>query len=284
MAWRQVVVACVRAGPAANSRPPTSRTESGPRRRWRPRVRSAGSDNSRMSVPSMRIGAFGDVVEPGQQRDEGRLARAGGADQRQRLPRFDGELDVAQRPIAGRSAELSAPHAGNRKPTSINSRRPPAARRPVAVGDLTGRVEDLGDPVGGGHRLLGHRQQEAQRGDGPYQRQHHRDEGDQRSEGDQSVSGRIGAEPEHDDQRQVGDHLQQCPELRRHRDFLDLRVVEHGGLLVEPFVDVVLAAERLDRAQTQRRLLDVGGDMAGLVLCQPGQPGERRSKCSIDQA
>ena len=97
------------------------------------------------------------------------------------------------------------------------------------------------------------------------------------------MPGGVGAETEHDDQREVGDHLQQGPELRRHRDLLDLRVVEHRGLLVEPLVDVVLAAERLDRAQTQRRLLDVGGDVAGLVLRQPGQFGESAFEVQHDQ-
>ena len=54
---------------------------------------------------------------------------------------------------------------------------------------------------------------------------------------------------------------------------LHLRVVQVGELLVEPVVDVVLAAERLDHPHAQRGLLDVGGDVAGLVLRQPRQPG-----------
>lgn len=154
--------------------------------------------------------------------------------------------------------------------------QPTAARRMSAgaVGDLPGRVEDLGDPVGRRHRLLSHRQQEAQRGDRPDQRQHHCDERDQRAHGDLAVPGGIRAEPEHHDQREVGNHLEQRPELRRHRDFLNLGVVQRACLGVEAVVHVVLAAEGLHRAQPQRRLLDVRGDMARLVLGLPGQLGE----------
>ena len=62
--------------------------------------------------------ALGDVVQPRQQRGEHRLARTGRADQRQRLPGLDVEVDVAQRPVVVGAS-------GNRKPTSTSSSRPP---------------------------------------------------------------------------------------------------------------------------------------------------------------
>ena len=52
----------------------------------------------------------------------------------------------------------------------------------------------------------------------------------------------------------------------------DLRVVQIGELPVEPVVGVALAAERLDHPHAERGLLDMGGDVAGLVLRQPRQP------------
>ena len=171
--------------------------------------RSAGNDSSRMSRAVDEDRALGDVVEPRQQRHQHRLARTGRPDEGERLAGFDGEVDVAQRPVS-RCRGTGTP----RRPVPAGHR---AGFRRRAVGDVARRVEDLGDAVGRRHRLLRHRQQEAQRRDGPHQRQHHRDERDQRAHGDQPVARRVGAEAEHDDQAGVRDHLEQRPELRRHR-------------------------------------------------------------------
>jgi hypothetical protein len=53
-----------------------------------------------------------------------------------------------------------------------------------------------------------------------------------------------------------------------------LRTSVSNRSVVEPFVGVLLAAERLDHAQPQRLFLDVGCDVAGLVLCGARQHGE----------
>ena len=146
----------------------------------------------------------------------------------------------------------------------------PAARRRLGarpIGDLGWRIEDLGNPVRRRHRLLSHRHEEAQRGDRPHQGEHHRDEGNQGSQRHQIAAGGVGAEAEHDDQRDAGDDLQQRPELGRDRDLLDLGVVQLDCLFVEPVVDVVLAAEGLHRPKSQGGLLDMGCDVTGLILC-----------------
>ena len=49
-----------------------------------------------MSTPSIGDASFLHVVEPQQQADDGRLARAGGADDRDTLARLDLERHVAQ--------------------------------------------------------------------------------------------------------------------------------------------------------------------------------------------
>ena len=66
--------------------------------------------------------AVGDVVEPGQQRGEHRLARTGRADQRDASP-------PARLRSTWRSAQRRRRQSGNRKPTSIEL-EPPTARRP----------------------------------------------------------------------------------------------------------------------------------------------------------
>ena len=52
-------------------------------------LRSSSGSQSRTSTPSMVMPAAGDVVEAGDQVDQGALARAGGAQQGHLLPRFD---------------------------------------------------------------------------------------------------------------------------------------------------------------------------------------------------
>ncbi len=152
---------------------------------------------------------LGDVVEPRQQAGQHRLTGARRADEGERLPRLDGDVDVPQRPVVG----IGEPEA------HVDEFEQAAARRlrHWAVLDLEWRVEDLGDPVRRGERLLRHRQQKPKRCDRPDQRQHHRDERDQRAHRHVVVARRVGAEAQHDDQRQVRDDLQQRPELRRNR-------------------------------------------------------------------
>ena len=101
--------------------------------------------------------SFGDVVETWQQGRQDRLTGSGRADQSQRLARFDSDADMTQHPGA-RGRPVRKPEA------HIVELQQCAARRfgPGAVGDLEFRVEDLGNAIGRGHRLLGHRQQETQ--------------------------------------------------------------------------------------------------------------------------
>lgn len=51
-----------------------------------------------------------------------------------------------------------------------------------------------------------------------------------------------------------------------------------AGLLVRPVEHVLLPAERLDRPQSQRRFLDVGGDVAGLIYDRRDSRVKARSK------
>ena len=124
-------------------------------------------------------------------------------------------------------------HPGRKPETRSTSRdarrcRPKSPSRGT-VGDPTG-ASKIRDPVGGRHRLLGHRQQETQDAMG------HTNDSIMVMNATrvpiviQPVPGRVGAEGQHDDQGDVGNDLQQRPEPRRHRHLWDLGVVQVGGL------------------------------------------------------
>ena len=106
------------------------------------------SSTSRTSTPSTSTRPVGRVVEARHERGERRLARAGVADQRDRPPGRELEVDV-----------LAAPAGPGRSRT----RRPRSATRPApggssprvrAVGDLLGLVDDLEDPLARRGRAL----------------------------------------------------------------------------------------------------------------------------------
>ena len=121
----------------------------------------------------------GHVVEPGDQGGQDGLARAGGADERDRLAGQDVEVDVAQHRTVGL--------VGEREVDVLEAQVAALRGQPLhgTVDDVGVGVEDLEDPVRGGHRLLGHRQDHAERRDRPDQRQHQGDEGHQLAEGEQ---------------------------------------------------------------------------------------------------
>ena len=85
----------------------------------------------RTSIPSIRICAIRDRMQPLQQRDERRLAAAARSHERDRLARPDGEIDVAQHRHARLVPELDAPElhlaAERRHMGRVGCRRPPVS-------------------------------------------------------------------------------------------------------------------------------------------------------------
>ena len=111
------------------------------------------------------------------------------------------------------------------KSTCSKRRWPRGARSRGRAGDDVGLgVVDLEHPGGGGHRLLGHRQDHAERGDRPDQREHQRDERDQLAGRQGAAADADRAEEQHDDDGEVGDHLEEGPEPRRQPDLVDAGV------------------------------------------------------------
>ena len=165
--------------------------------------------------------AAGDVVEPRHQRGEDGLAGAGRADQATVSP-------GARSRSTSRRTSSSEP--GNAKSTCSKRSRPTRVLDHPGAGHDGGLgVEDLEDPGGRGHRLLGHRQDHAERGDRPHQREHQRDEGDQLARREVAAADADRAEQQHDDDREVGDHLEERPELRRQPDLVHARGVQLAG-------------------------------------------------------
>ena len=157
--------------------------------------------------------------------------------------------------------------SGKWKPTPSSRRCPRGSvEYALAGGDRGLGVEDLQDPRRGGHRLLRHREDVAERGDRPHQRQHQGDEGDQRAGGEVAAADADGAEQQHDHDGDVGDDLQEGPELRGQPDLVHRGAVELAGGLLVVLRDVLAAAEGPDHPDADRALLGEGGQVALLVL------------------
>ena len=112
-------------------------------------ARSEASVTSRMSTPSMRMRARADVVEPRQQVDERRLARAAAADDRDHLPGAARVNDTPRRIRPGPRRSRS-----RRRGTRSRRRNGASAAAPRLLVHLGVRVEHLEDPLGRGDRLL----------------------------------------------------------------------------------------------------------------------------------
>ena len=161
----------------------------------------------------------------------------------------EGEVDVLEAQVAARAARCT----------------------PVAGDDVGLGVEDLEDPGGRGHRLLGHREDHAERGDRPDQRQHQGDERDQLAGGERALADADRAEQQHDDDGEVGDHLEEGPEPRRQPDLVHAGVVQRRGRRRRTAPATwSAAAEGLDHPDADGALLGQRGEVALLVLDPAG--------------
>ena len=207
--------------------------------------------------------ATGDVPQPGHQCGEHGLARPGRADQGHGLPRRDVEVQPGQHggvrgvregEVHGLEAHVAA------------GRVDPA----VATDDARLGVEDLQDARGGGHRLLGHREDDAERGDRPHQAEQQGDERDQLTGRQRAAAHAVRAEGQHDHDRDVGDDLEEGPEAGGEPDLLHARGVQPVGGSLVAGRDVLAAAEGLDDPDADGTLLGVRREVALLVLHPPG--------------
>ena len=160
------------------------------------------------------------------------------------------------------------------KPASSNRSRagePTAAGQDAgAVGDGDRGVEQLADPVARAGGLLREREQEPERQDRPEQDGEQRDEADQAADGEGAGVHRERAADQDDRQRDLRVELEDAPQQRQRADLVELQPPQPGGLGVVAVEHQPAAAERLDHPDALHRLLDVGGQLALLVLHQPG--------------
>ena len=127
-------------------------------------------------------------------------------------------------------------------------------------------VEHLEDALGGRRRLLGHPEDPPERLDRPDDHEEVAHERDQPAERHRLVADRERADEQHRAEREAGQHVQDPLEVDDEPDALHRRVVQDPSLAVEPLVDEAAAAERLDRPDTGRALLDLRREIAGVVL------------------
>ena len=200
-----------------------------------------------------------DVPQPGHQRGQDRLARAGRADQGDRLARSHVEVDPAQHRLVGGVGEGEVHALEAQVAAGLGDLAIAAADRGLGVVDLE-------DPCRRGHRLLGHRQDHPQRGDRPDQAEHQGDEGDQLTDGELPAPDPDGAEQQHDHDGDVGDDLEEGPELRREPRLVDAGGVQAPGGDVVELADVAAAPEGLDHPDADRALLGQRRQVALLVL------------------
>ena len=208
-----------------------------------------------------------DVVEAGDQAGDGRLAAAGGADQRDRLaglhPKVEPVEDGPGRP--GRIAErdgFEAELTGRRGPA-----RPSASFTGVrCVDDLRLGHQHFVDPLARGDRPLRLGEDHAEHPQRPDQHHDVDVERDQAAEGQAAVDHLVAAVGEHEDQTDVRQQLERRKEDRAHAGGFDRLVVELVDLGAEPRLLHPLGAEALHDAHARDGLFDHGGDVAGLAL------------------
>lgn len=225
----------------------------------------------------------GDVVQPGHQRQQGRLAAAGGADDGQRLAGLDGQLDAPEHRCALRVAEPDLVEAERIAPAGAGSTAQRHRRR--AVDDRGPGVEHLVDPVCRGHRLLRGGDDPGERLDRPDQHELQGHEGDQFADGQGSVCDGDGTGDQYRPEGEVGDQVELGRGAGEQPTLAGRGVVQLVRTDAEPAGHLRSPAECLDRAQALRRLLDQGGKVTLLVLKSsgrrqvcPGEPSRRQEQ------
>ena len=146
----------------------------------------------------------------------------------------------------------------------------PAGDDAGPVGDGDRRVEQLADPVAGAGGLLREGEQEAQRQDRPQQHGEQRDEADQAADGQRAGVHRDGAADQDDREGHLRVELEDAPQQRQRADLVQLQPAQPGRLGVVAVEDQPAAAQRLDHPDALDGLLDVGGELALLVLHPAG--------------
>ncbi len=211
-------------------------------------------------VPVEEHAARVHVVQPREQRGNTRLAGARGADERERLARMDLEIEPAQhRLLVSGIAEVD----GVESHFTVGAAERDRAR---PVGDDRLGVEHFPHPARGGLGLFGHREDPGELFDREHQDQQIRHERDEATHGQRARRHRKRADQQHRGERDVRDQTEHPDELRMDPHPFELGVAQLQAPSVEPAEHLVAATERLQHADPACRLLEHGGEIAGLIL------------------
>ena len=134
------------------------------------------------------------------------------------------------------------------------------------------RVEHLEHPAGRTRRLLGERQQPAQRDDRPDQPQVEGEERDQLADAQRAVRDRQHPAERHAGEDQLRLSLEQRPEPGQRVDLRQFGLLQHGGVAAERVEHLRTSAVGLDHPDTERGFLDGRGQVSGEVLGPAGIP------------
>ena len=223
---------------------------------WRAqRVRAS---TSRRSWPSTSTRPDGGVVEARHELGERRLARARGADEGDRLPRRDRQVDVVERELRAVVGAVGEGHVVEGD-LAADVRELPRVR---AVGQLGLLVEQLEDLVQRGHAGLVGRVDLRELADRVEEAVERGQEADEHADGDVALDGLRAADEQDEDRRQRAEELD-AREVRGVE--VDRRHVRVAVALVQPLEDALVATllgEGAHDAHAAQRLLQVGRDGA----------------------
>ena len=221
------------------------------------------------------------VVQTSEEAGDGALARAGGADERERLARRDVQVEPVEHEAVALVAEADAVEPDVALRVELD--------RMARLAQLRLGLEHLRDPAARGERLLQRRHALAEHAQRPDEHHHVSVEGDERADGEIAVDHAAAADPEHGGDPEQRQHLEHRDEDRvepREREGavhdLDAAAAEARGQRVagaEPLDDADPADGLLDE---RRRLGPAGLQLAGalvvLARVEPRADGHERHR------
>ena len=200
-----------------------------------------------------------DVVEPGDERGQRRLAAAGRADQRHRAARLDRQVDVGQHRPALLVGEGDAVEPDQSR--AVGQR--PGVRQ---LDDVALHVQHLEDPLAGGHRPLVLADPHADHPQRHDQQQQVGVDGEEVAQRQIALDHLVAADQQHSGDRQAGQGRH-----RRHVAGLqpggpDALPEDPLGAAAEAGGLVLLLGERLDHPHADHVLLGLGGHIGHPLL------------------
>ena len=215
------------------------------------------------------------VVEARQQQPDRGLARPRRPDQRERLPRRDGEIDPVEHRLAARVAERDA--------VELHAQRALGQRgRVLRIDDVGLRVDQVVHPLHARPRELARHDEHAEHPGGPDEPRDVGGEREERAEGDRPVEREPPADADDQHLAERGQGRERGVEPRGHPRGAQPLAEEPPGARLQGGDLARLLPEPLDDPDAGDRLLHVLGDVGGLLLRRPGGREQRAAAAHRD--